>query len=224
MVVHDMRNQLTVLNGFLEMMELAGKGILTTGLAGDLQEALATTSHLNSMVSSLLDVSKLESGAMKLEVVKIDLFEIATTVLEKMAPLKCDKEFMLESPRHPTKVMGDGALISRIFQNLLGNALKYAGPKGKIGVRFAATEAHVQVFITDTGPGVPKDYQEKVFEKFFQVENSVNKVIPSSGLGLNFCKLAVCAHGGHIGVNSTTGQGSEFWFTLPIQGPEAETP
>jgi signal transduction histidine kinase len=110
-----------------------------------------------------------------------------------------------------------------VIANLVANAMKFTPAHGQILVRVTADASGQNVSIADTGPGIPQEYHEKIFEKFGQAEASQAGAQRSSGLGLTFCKLAVEAHGGRIGVESAIGKGSTFWFTLPVQ-PGAPPP
>ena len=167
------------------------------------------------MVSSLLDVSKMEAGEMKLNLTQCELLTIARDALSKVEPLKGDRQLMLSGADEPVTVIADAELIARVFQNLLGNALKFTPDDGRVTVSIEPSADAVRVLVQDTGPGIPPQYRERIFEKFFQVENRANRQKYSTGLGLTFCKLAVEAHGGQVGVDSEEGRGSTFWFTLP---------
>jgi signal transduction histidine kinase len=114
------------------------------------------------------------------------------------------------------KVPADAGLISRVMQNLAGNAFNYAAADGSIRIAVSRAGQEARVEVSDNGPGIPAAYHGKIFEKFVQVEDLNAKV--GTGLGLAFCKLAVEIHGGRIGVESETGKGSTFWFTLPLEG------
>ena len=109
-----------------------------------------------------------------------------------------------------------------MIQNLLGNALKFTPSDGWIRLGIEPDENRVCVRVRDNGPGVPPEYQERIFEKFGQVEARANRQKHSTGLGLTFCKLAVEAHGGSVGVESEVDKGSTFWFVLPKDGPARE--
>ena len=140
--------------------------------------------------------------------------------LRTLDPLKRNRQLLLEVPATPIPLTCDAELISRVMQNLLANAIKFTREDGTIRVGLVtAGSAAVRVFVEDNGPGIPPEYREKVFEKFGQVKAPGQRRKYSTGLGLTFCKLAVEAHGGEIGVESEVGRGSTFWFELPLHGP-----
>lgn len=215
MVVHDMRTPLTAIYGFLQTLEtLEGERLSEQGREF-VQTALAATEELVEMVSSLLDVSKMEAGEMKLNLTQCELLTIAREALAKVEPLKGDRQLLLSGADEPVMVMADAELIARVFQNLLGNALKFTPDDGRVTVSIEPSAHAVRVRVQDTGPGIPPEYRERIFEKFGQVEHPANKQRYSTGIGLTFCKLAVEAHGGQVGVDSEEGRGSTFWFDLP---------
>jgi len=222
MVVHDMRTPLTVIYGFLQTLEMLEGESLSDQGREFVQTALASTQDLVEMVSSLLDVSKMEAGEMKLNLTQCELLTIAREALAKVEPLKGGRQLMLSGADEPVTVMADAELIARVFQNLLGNALKFTPDDGRVTVSIEPSADAVRVLVQDTGPGIPPEYRERIFEKFGQVENRANRQKYSTGLGLTFCKLAVEAHGGQVGVDSEEGRGSTFWFTLPRREPEED--
>jgi two-component system, sensor histidine kinase and response regulator len=109
----------------------------------------------------------------------------------------------------------DRDITHRIFVNLLGNAIKFSPGGTTIDIGISSIGTDVRVTVIDQGYGVPPDYHQRIFEKFGQVESRKEGKMYSTGLGLTFCKLAVEAHGGRIGLESEVGKGSTFWFTLP---------
>jgi signal transduction histidine kinase len=113
----------------------------------------------------------------------------------------------------------DADLIRRVLINLLGNALKFTPKGGAVTVTVSPSDGWARVEVHDTGIGIPEEYHERIFDKFGQVGGSHQRE-HSSGLGLTFCRLAVVAHGGTIGVRSRPGAGSTFWFVLPITNPK----
>ena len=120
----------------------------------------------------------------------------------------------LEMPvSEPIPVVCDANIVSRVIGNLLSNAFKFTPEGGEVRVRIARTGDAVRFSVSDTGPGIPVEFHRKIFDKFGQVTGGKER--NGVGLGLTFCKLAVEAHGGCIGLESEPGKGSTFWFILP---------
>lgn len=222
MVVHDLRNPLTGISGFLDLALALEKETLTEDGLEYLQTAKQSTTAVIDMVNAVLDVSKIEAGEMKLHLVECDLVRIASDLMSGMQSLKEAREMILDAPPSPVTVVADGNLLLRVIQNLLGNALKFTPSDGRIRLGIEPDENRVCVRVRDNGPGIPMEYRERIFEKFGQVEARANRQKFSTGLGLTFCKLAVEAHGGSIGVESEVGKGSTFWFVLPKDGPRGQ--
>jgi two-component system sensor histidine kinase/response regulator len=114
-------------------------------------------------------------------------------------------------PENPTPGFCDGPIIRRVIMNLLSNAIKFTPVKGHITLTMVPHDGDVRVSVTDTGPGIPPEFHESIFDMYAQVD--VREF--SSGIGLTFCKLAVEAHGGTMGVESAVGAGSTLWFQVP---------
>lgn len=216
MIVHDMRTPLMGISGFLQLAEMQE---LPEKAARYVAQSLASSQSLIEMVSSLLDVSKMESGQMELDPAEHDLKSLVSQALAKVEGLKGRRTLTVEAPGEPVPLTCDGELVTRTVQNLVGNALKFTDEEeGSIRVVVEPGEETIRVSIRDNGPGIPEEYREKIFEKFGQVEMREQKHKYSTGLGLTFCKLAVEAHDGTIGVDSVVGEGSTFWFELPRPG------
>ncbi|OGG52062.1 MAG: hypothetical protein A3F84_18375 [Candidatus Handelsmanbacteria bacterium RIFCSPLOWO2_12_FULL_64_10] len=215
MIVHDLRTPLTAVKGFMQLLEMTDGQNLSEGGRESVRKATGATETLVEMVSSLLDVSRMESGEMKLSLSECDLVSVARDVLGKMESLRGGRTLSLAMKEERILLTCDSDLISRTLQNLLGNALKFTPPDGEVRVGIEPGVGTVRVFVADNGPGIPPEYHKKIFEKFGQVEARSQRQKHSTGLGLTFCKLAVEAHGGQIGVDSEVGKGSTFWFVLP---------
>jgi signal transduction histidine kinase len=210
MVVHDMRSPLAALFMTLEMMQafVEGEG------QEQLVDALHLTETLHEMTNSLLDVSRLEQGKMPLQRRPCDLSQLAARVCTE-AGVHAPKRAIEYDGSGPVRVSCDSALITRVLSNLISNGIKHTEDTSKILVGVAATKQGARVFVQDDGPGVPAELQGRLFEKFAAVAMREQLRYHSAGLGLAFCKLAVQAHGGVIGVDSAAGSGSTFWFELP---------
>jgi len=217
MVVHDLRSPLLGLSGCLQMLQADLEGKLEAEQAGDLESALTAAQRLSEMVTSLLDVSRLEAGQMPLSKEAVDLRKVISGAIESLGGLTRGRHVLFTSSDTPVTVVCDPEVIGRIVANLLGNALKFTPASGEVRVSAVPSANEVRINVADTGPGIPPEYRERIFEKFGQVEGQKEGKKHSTGLGLTFCKLAAEAHGGKIGVDSEVGHGSTFWFTLPNQ-------
>ena len=214
MVVHDMRSPLAVIGGFLSLLESYEAGNLSANGVQFIREARHSIGELLEMVTSMLDVSKLEAGRLTLHRTEFDIAEVAVEVLRRYEPIRAGRQLLLDTPAHPLKISADAGLVSRVLQNLTANAFNYTAADGVIRIAISSDGQEARIAVTDNGPGIASVYHDKIFEKFVQVEDLNAKI--GTGLGLAFCKLAVEVHGGRIGVESESGKGSTFWFTLPL--------
>ena len=221
MIVHDLRSPLMGLSGCLQALELAEGKSLTDNARSLLVEARATADRLTDMVSSLLDVSRMESNALRLSPRECDLGDLLRITVKKLEAMQRDRDVRLELPDSQLRVVCDADLIHRVIQNLLTNAYQFTPEDGHIRIGAQMRGEELAVFVQDDGAGIPPEYHEKIFEKFGQVEATAKRRKYTTGLGLTFCKLAVEAHGGRIGIESEPGCGSRFWFTLPVEGSDS---
>lgn len=219
MIVHDLRSPLgAILSGLLMIRDLVASTPEAAFALEVVQVSEHSTRKLLTLVDSLLDLSK---GRLQLNVGPIQLQTLVKNVLDTLAPLAAENGIILSSQLPPglPPVLIDEDKISRVVTNLLDNALKFtpAGRPVTLSAEVIPSEARscVQVAVQDAGPGIPAEYIERIFDRFVQVPNQVGRR-RGTGLGLAFCKLAVEAHGERIWVNSVEGQGSTFYFTLPI--------
>lgn len=214
MIVHDMRSPLMAVAGNLELVS-DESGSLSELRKSCLNASITATRKVTEMVSSLLDVSRLESGQMPVSAEPCDLRPMVDSVAETLSGLLRDHSVIFASQTEETTVVCDPSLLQRVFGNLLGNAAKYSPENVPITIGFQRIPGYLKVTIQDQGPGIAPENHVRIFEKFGQVDSSPSSKRYSSGLGLVFCKLAIEAHGGEIGVESALGEGSTFWFTLP---------
>ncbi len=217
MLVHDLRSPLTTLLGPLQMLEAE-----TLGPLDETQKEVVTMSaqsgtRLLRMVNGLLDISKLEAGEMKVARTSFAVQDVLKSAAKEAkhegdittAPIS------IEAPPE-LKIHADHDLLERVVINLLGNALKFTPATGQIGLRAFESKGDMRVEVKDSGEGIPTEDLGRIFDKFGQVETRQLGRKSSTGLGLTFCKLAVEAHGGCIGVESEVGHGSTFWFEIPM--------
>jgi signal transduction histidine kinase len=218
MIVHDMRTPLTSLITGLQTLEVLGP------LNGDQEEFLAGAivggQRLLGMINDMLDISRLEQGALRLEPQELSALALVEEAIRQVAALAAEKKLTLarDVGADAPSFSGDEDKLQRTLVNLLGNAIKFTPTGGKVttSVRWDASANVVCFSVWDTGIGIPREAFERIFAKFGQV-TAHRSERRSTGLGLTFCKMVVEAHGGRIWVESEMGQGSTFSFTLPVR-------
>jgi len=215
MIVHDLRQPLMVISGYLQLFELENHEGFTEKQITIIKKIINAVDLLKEMTGSLLDISRLETGEMKLNKTICNIGEIVNEVMENLGPKVESYSFSFEFPDQGVLVQCDRDIIRRVFTNIIENAFKFTPEGGKIRIAAEIKNDEVLFSITDSGPGIPPQYHSKIFEKFGVLEVEKERKRYSVGLGLAFCKLAVEAHKGSIGVNSEPDRGSTFWFALP---------
>jgi signal transduction histidine kinase len=216
MIVHDLRSPLTVVAGYVDALEQMASDKLNSNEAKCVAAAKRGTNDMRDMITTLLDVSRLEAGEMPLHLQNQNLAEIAREAANRFVPVLKDRTLHCEVPPEPVLVSCDADVIRRILENFISNALKFTKSDGTIRVGVQRNAATATMSVSDDGEGIPRDQHEHIFEKFGQTDSG-GKHRHSTGLGLAFCRLAVEAHHGKIGLESEPGKGSTFWFTLPAR-------
>jgi NtrC-family two-component system sensor histidine kinase KinB len=213
-VAHEFRTPLTSLRMAVHLCTEQVAGPLTDKQAELLYAAREDCDRLQGMVDDFLDLSRIESGRVELTPLPTEVSGLIKSVIDE---IKADADakgvnLRAQVPVDEFSVLSDPERIRHVFSNLISNAVRYTPKDGSITLGAEGVDSSVRFTVTDSGTGIPKEYQERVFEKFFQVPDSGPK---GTGLGLYIAKEIVRAHGGEIGVDSEPGKGSTFWFTLP---------
>lgn len=218
MIVHDMRSPLTGLDGMLQLLEMTAASALNPKQTGYLAQARNAGIRLMDMVNSLLDIGRFEEGKMELKMENTSLTELARESIDTLGSVL--SAYVTDFPKegYEGDVCCDCDLIRRSIRNLLCNAAKVTGPGETIGMRVVSKEGNPCLIIEDGGTPIPETFREKTFEKFGQAEMRESGEMRAAGLGLTFCKMAVEAHGGSIGIEGKGEKGNAFWFTLPVTG------
>jgi signal transduction histidine kinase len=224
MIVHDMRSPLSGISGYLQLAIASPPDAVDEKRRGYMQKAYSLMYSLLEMVNSIIDISKIEAGKMTLNLHLADIRKTTDEALELLGALKDKCTFTTRAESTPPQCAYDAGLIRRVINNLLTNAIKHSPEGGIISIVTTGHDDHISFAVTDQGPGIARQYHTMIFEKYGQVNARAAGNLPSSGIGLTFCKLAVEAHGGSIAVDSEEGKGSTFTFTLPLRTVEPETP
>ncbi len=170
--------------------------------------------RLNSIINELLDITRIDIGKFPIEPKPIDINQTIAITLEQIR-IPEDISFQTSFPSRPSPAFADERKIMQVMHNLLGNAINYTPAGGAITAAVERDGAEVVVSVTDTGPGIAPELHEKIFERFFR-DKSVASRQKGTGLGLAISKEIIEAHAGVIGVSSAVGEGSRFWFRLPV--------
>jgi two-component system, NarL family, sensor histidine kinase BarA len=230
-VSHELRTPLTSIIGYSEMLSEGLAGPLAPEQHDYVKTIMEKGETLLKLISSILDISQIEAGKVRLNFDSMDVTELVSSAVSSIKPQAAKKGVTLETKIPPgmMRVIGDKDRLRQVFVNLLTNALKFTSRGGRIGV--LVTEIGLQsefnaqgyrVLIEDTGIGISGDQFEKIFNSFYQVDSSSTREFGGAGLGLSIVKSFVEGHGGLVRVESEVGQGSRFTVMLPIK-PSAKS-
>jgi signal transduction histidine kinase len=215
-VSHELRTPLTSIKGYASILLTGKLGDVPSDVRERLEKINRHSDELVHMVNELLDIARIESGKVVMKKEPLELKNIIGVVLDLLSVQLKERqiEFGFDVPQDANKIFADRSQIERVFINLIGNALKFTPPNGKITVRAQKVDKAVQIDISDTGCGIPEEAQDAIFEEFYRVDNPINQQVKGTGLGLSLVKHILQAHDGKIWVKSRVGAGSTFSFTL----------
>ena len=221
LVSHELRTPLTAIKGFAETIRDFGDQLDAAKKREYLQIMSDEATRLGQMVGDFLDIARIESGGMDMEVQDIDVRALFARVAALFKEHKSKARFALEVASGADRLRGDPEQLYRLLVNLGGNALKYTPEGGLVTLSSSPAGGDVEFGVLDEGPGVPKKDQARLFEKFYRAGDPITRKTPGTGLGLAICKGIVEAHGGSIRVESEPGKGARFVARLPKAGPKA---
>jgi signal transduction histidine kinase len=215
-VSHDLQTPLASIRAIVEAV--------ADGMVEDpetIQRYLSTAQRdiraLSALIDDLFQMAQLDAGGLTLNLETDSLSDLISDTLESFSELAARQSVTLQGQVEPgvSLVFMDTQRIGRVLNNLVGNALRYTPAGGKVQVRAAPEPSDYLVEVWDTGEGIPPADLPFIFERFYRSEKSRNRLTGGAGLGLAIARGIIEAHGGQIGVESTSGQGARFWFTLP---------
>ncbi|MGM0393579.1 MAG: ATP-binding protein [Thermodesulfobacteriota bacterium] len=212
-MAHDLKSPVTRIRGVAEMTLLQADTLeeFHTMAASTIEEA----DRLLDMINTMLVISRTRAGEGNFHFEPLDLTQMIQAACDLYAPVAEDKQidFACQIPGR-FEMTADVAMLQRAFSNLLDNAIKYTGPGGRILVEMIRkNDTMIEIRVTDTGPGIPEELHDRIFDRFFRAESSRSS--SGSGLGLSFARAIVREHDGDIQVGSSQGNGACFILTLP---------
>ena len=220
---HQLRTPLSSVNWFAEMLLAGDAGKLTKQQNEFIQKIYDGNQRMVDLVNALLNVSRIELGTFSVEPEPTDIVEISKSVIEELTPQVKEKKLKIEEKYEKIpKFSADPKLVRIVLQNLLSNAVKYTPEKGKVSADISLKNNNILIEIKDSGYGIPKDQQDKIFTKLFRADNVREKETEGTGLGLYIVKSIVDNSGGSISFDSAEDKGTTFHVSLPLSGMKAK--
>jgi PAS domain S-box-containing protein len=221
---HELKTPLTTVSGNVQIAErrlhrvMGGNDPHLSAVMTLLERAQRGVDRMTLLVNDLLDISRIEAGQLMVRRERCDLVTVVRDAVDEQLDLDPTRVLRLALPTAEVPIEGDPGRIGQVVINLLANALKYAPPDRPIEVSLRVEEMQARVGVRDEGPGLAPSVQKRVWERFYKAEEIRPQTGSSVGLGLGLyiSKIIVEQHGGLVGVVSDPGQGSTFWFTLPV--------
>jgi len=224
-VSHEFKTPLTAIQGFSETL-LAGAIDDPQNRERFLGIILEHSRRLARLTDDLLKLSQMDADRLEVEIRSVSVSELIESCLETAQHRAAEKELEVSAdfPANLPNIAGDRRRLAEVLQNLLDNAIQYTLPGGRIVVRADLREADVVFTVSDTGIGIPKVDQSRIFERFYRVDAARSREAGGTGLGLAIAKHLVEVHGGRVWVDSEVGQGSHFHFSVPVFDRERVAP
>ena len=215
-VSHELRTPLASIKGFATTL-LRQDVVWDDGTRREFLAIIDQESdRLSELIGNLLDMARVEAGTLRVEPEPTRLRPIIEEAVRTFSVMTSQHHFQIDMPGRLPRVMADPRRVRQVLRNLLENAVKYSPTGGPITVGVEVHPDAVQIRVTDRGIGIQPDHLDRIFDRFYQVDNASTRKVGGSGLGLSICKAIVEAHRGQIWVESQAGIGSSFYFTVPL--------
>jgi PAS domain S-box-containing protein len=215
MVSHDLRTPLTSIQFSLAIILEQSKEKLPGEVIEELEAAERNSDNLITLISRLLDVEKIESGKLELDLDEMKVSNLINRARDTVAPFASRHGVGVKFGKTDLSTTADEDRLLQVLVNLLSNAIKFSPKGGEVKLDVKQDSGWLEFAVIDQGPGIPEDYKDAIFDRFQQVKMSKYKRKGGTGLGLAICRAIVLAHSGQIGVRSKEGEGSTFWFKIP---------
>ena len=213
-VSHELRTPLTSIKGYTETLLQD----IEDGRTADpefLKIILKNSDRLLALINDLLDLSAIESGAIHLHPVELDLNEITSHVVKHLEPFAQAKKTRVQSICNSQKLFADPKRVEQVLTNLIDNAIKYCPNHSTITVEWSENKKTVKLEVKDNGHGIPEEYLDRLFERFYRLDKGRSREMGGTGLGLSIVKHIMQRHNGTVSVESTVGSGTTFVCEFP---------
>lgn len=219
-VSHELRTPLTSISGSLGLIAGGSLGELSDQVSRMIDIAYRNSEQLKQLVDDLLDMEKLVSGKMRMQLAPTPVLPVIRDAMERLNTYAVERDVCvrLGSSLATAIAIVDGSRLDQAFTNLLSNAIKFSPDRGEVTVNVEETDQHLRVSVTDRGPGVPESFRPRIFQKFAQADSSATRSQGGTGLGLAITREIMSQMGGSAGFKSVVGQGATFWLDLPMPG------
>jgi signal transduction histidine kinase len=212
-ISHDLRTQLTMITGYSEVM----RDIPGENTPENVQVIIDEATHLSALVNDLLDLSRIQSGVRQMEPESFDLTEMVRQTLLRYDKLTHHEGYViLFDASESVSVHADRGMILQVLYNLINNAVNYCGEDKTVCVKQLRLQDKVRICVIDHGEGIPPDRIEQIWDRYYKIDRVHRRAMVGTGLGLSIVKGILEQHGSEYGVESKPGEGSTFWFDLPV--------
>lgn len=215
---HQLRTPLSAIKTYTHMLFDGYMGELNAAQKNSLNTIIGASNRMNELISTLLNITRMESGTIAVTPKSVQLDAMAEEVIKELSLMASSKSIKLTSSKSPKAgiiIITDALILKEVLTNLVSNAIKYTPDAGKVSIKLRARREDVLVEVKDSGWGIPKFSQDQIFSKFFRAQNIVKRETTGTGLGLYLVKGLIDALGGSIWFTSEEGKGTSFFFSLP---------
>jgi len=216
-ISHELRTPLTSISGSLGLLQSGAMGALPEKAATMVRIAYQNSGRLVRIINDILDMGKIEAGKLDVQMVSVQIAELIQRSVEANASYaaKYQVRFLFDQAHASGQVLVDPDRLMQVLTNLLSNAAKYSPPGADVLIRVRPDVTTLRVEVQDSGPGIPEEFRDRIFEKFAQADSSASRRFEGTGLGLSIARKLIEAMGGTIGFSTVVGQGTSFYFDLP---------
>jgi signal transduction histidine kinase len=221
---HELRTPLNAIIGFTRIVS-RNSAALPEKQVDNLSKVLVSAKHLLALIDEILDLSRIETGEVTLDISETNVTEVLREVSDSLEPLvdRPRVQLVVDADTELPRVVTDRDKLKQILLNLVGNAVKYTDA-GTIAVRAEAVDGRLRIDVSDTGVGIPAEELGKIFDEFHQADGAISPSRPGTGLGLTISRRLARTLGGDVTVTSTPGVGSTFTLDLPLRASDGDAP